>query len=796
MSIAKSVLTLLGATVVTGVIAAAALAPAAAVGGIAVARTNTTMVSNLADLTDGTAPGVTTVTDATGTPIAWLYNQRRYEVPSEAISPIMKDAIVSIEDRRFYEHDGVDIQGTLRALVTNILSGGAAQGASTLDQQYVKNFLLLVNADDDSARATATEKSIPRKLREMRMAADLEKLLPKDAILTRYLNLVPFGNGSYGVEAASQMYFGRPAAELTVPQAAMLAGIVQSSSAFDPYTNAEGVVHRRNTVIDAMVDRGVVDPNAAQAFKSEPLGVIPKPDGLPNGCIAAGDRGFMCDYALTYLESKGLPLEQIKKGSYTITTTLDPVVQDAAHNAVTSTVNPGTPGVAQVLNVVKPGSDSREILAMTSSRNYGLNLDAGETMLPQPSSMVGNGAGSIFKLFTAAAALNSGIGLNTMLEVPTRYEAAGMGEGGAEGCPPGHYCVENSGNYKPQMTLRDALAYSPNTSFVQLIEKVGVASIVDLAVGLGLRSYAEPGSFDGQDSIADYMKDHNLGSFTLGPTAVNALELSNVGASIASGGRWCEPNPILKVTDSKGQEVPLERPACEDVLDPQVAGALMQGLSGDAEFGTAERAAKAANWHTPVAAKTGTTESHLSAAFLGFNSGGAGAPYIYNDGTQNSPLCTGPVQQCAEGSLYGGNEPASTWFSFASATPAISGGNLGTYNADYDRGTLQATLDSVNGRYEADARAILEAKGYIVDSRRVRGNGAPKDTVVRAVPETGIDRRGARVTLEISDGTRPAPAPTPRPSQRPTPTPDSPLPDIDTQELEDLTSRLRDQLGL
>lgn len=789
-------LTLLGATVAVGLASAVALSPAAALGGVAVTRTNNTMISNLADLTDGTAPGVTTVTDATGEPIAWLYNQRRYEVPSEAISPTMKDAIVSIEDRRFYEHDGVDMQGTLRALATNILTGGAAQGASTLDQQYVKNFLLLVNADDDNERGAATEKSIPRKLREMRMASDLDKLLTKDEILTRYLNLVPFGNGAYGVEAASQMYFGHPAAELSVPQAAMLAGIVQSSSAYDPYTNAEDVVHRRNTVIDAMVTRGVVKSEDAGALKSEPLGVIPKPDGLPNGCITAGDRGFMCDYALHYLESKGLPLDKIKKGSYTIRTTLDPAVQDAAHNAVVNTVHPTTPGVAEVLNVVEPGTDSRNILAMTSSRNYGLDLDAGETVLPQPSSMVGNGAGSIFKIFTAGAALNSGMGLNTMLDVPTRYEAAGMGEGGAAGCPAGNYCVENSGNYKPQMTLREALAYSPNTTFVQLIEKVGVAPVVDLAVGLGLRSYAEPGSFDGESSIADYMKDHNLGSFTLGPTAVNALELSNVGASIASGGRWCEPNPIQSITDAKGEEVPIDRPACEDVLDPEVAGALMQGLSGDAEFGTAERAAKAAHWGSPVSAKTGTTESHLSAAFIGFNSGGAAAPYIYNDGTENMPLCTSPAQQCWEGSMYGGNEPAESWFAMANGVPAITGGNLGSYNNSFDRGSLQSTLDSLVGRYEPDARAILEAKGYIVDTRVVPGNGAPRDSVVRAIPDTGIARRGSRVTLELSDGARPSPTPTPTPPSSTRPSPPSTSPDIDTEELEDLTNRIREQLGL
>lgn len=688
VSTSRSLLTLLGGALLAAVLAAVALSPAAGVAGLAAARTSETMESNLADLTDGSAPGVTTVTDVEGNPIAWIYDQRRYQVPGDRIAQPMKDAIVSIEDRRFYEHEGVDLQGTVRAMAANLVSGGVAQGASTLNQQYVKNHLLLVDADTDEERAAATETSIPRKLREMRMASDLDKVLSKDEVLTRYLNLVSFGNGAYGVEAAARTYFNSSAAELNVPQAAMLAGIVQSSSWLDPYTNGEAVIERRNTVLDSMVDYGALDPAAAEAFKAEPLGVVEEPIGLPNGCISAGDRGFMCDYALTYLESKGISHEMLTHGSYTVRTTLDPQIQDAAHDAVASHVNPKQPGVAEVLNVVEPGRDSRPIRAMTSSRDYGLDLDAGETMLPQPTTMVGNGAGSVFKIFTAAVALDKGMGLDTVLPVPTRYEATGMGSGGAAGCPPNTYCVENAGTYKSAMTLKDALAQSPNTTFVKLIERVGVAPVVDLAVKLGLRSYATPGSWDEENSIADYMKKANLGSFTLGPTAVNALELSNAGASIAAGGRWCEPNPIDALIDKDGNEVYIERPECEDVLNQATANALMEGMSEDPKSGTASDAASAAGWRAPVASKTGTTESHQSAAFIGFNTGLAAAPYIYNDGTTTTPLCSHPAQQCGGGNMYGGDEPAETWFSMANRVPAAASGNLGGGASDrYRRGS-------------------------------------------------------------------------------------------------------------
>ncbi|WKD58560.1 transglycosylase domain-containing protein [Corynebacterium caspium] len=792
MSIGKSLLTLIGGTICAGLLGAVALAPAAGMTGFAAARTQATMESNLADLTEGMTPGVTTITDVHGEPLAWLYDQRRYEVPSEAISTNMKEAIVSIEDRRFYEHEGVDIQGTMRALITNILSGGVEQGASTLNQQYVKNYLLLVAATDKKEQAAATERSVSRKLREMRMASDLDKLLSKDQILTRYLNLVPFGHGAFGIEAAAKTYFGISAAELTVPQAAMLAGMVQSSSYLDPYSNEEGVLNRRNLVLETMVSRGVITQAEATQYASEPLGVLPEPLGLPNGCITAGDNGFMCDYALNYLESKGLSREDIKNGAFTIETTLDPEIQQAAHEVIAAHVSPTAPGVAEVLNIVEPGEESRNILAMTSSRSYGLELEQGQTVLPQPASLVGNGAGSVFKIFTAAVALKEGLGLDSQLEVPTRIELKGMGDGGAKNCPPDTYCVENAGVYPPKLSLRDALAQSPNTSFVNLIQEVGVSPVVDMAVALGLRSYSAPGTFNEQSSIADYVKDHNLGSFTLGPTPVNALELSNVGATLASGGRWCEPNPISKVTDRFGNEVFIDRPACEDVLDKEIAAALMQGMSTDATVGTAAAAAKSTNWTKPVAVKTGTTESHQSSAFIGFNSGFAAAPYIYNDGTTVTSLCTSPVRQCEEGSLFGGNEPAHSWFQLANRIPAATAGEIPQLKPDYSRGTTHSFLQSLVGKKREDAMKILQEHRYSVYTRIVRGNGLPKGQVVRATSEDPLLNEGSQITLEISDGSA-APLPTTIAPPVVTNRPEAPLPEItiNTDELNALLDRLQ-----
>lgn len=748
----KSLGKLVLSTALVGILIALAIAPVAGVSGVAVARTNETMQSDVQDLTNGDTPGVSTILDAKGNPLAYIYEQRRHPVKPDEISDAMKKAVVAIEDRRFYEHEGVDLQGNVRALWTNLVAGGVSQGASTLDQQYVKNYLLLVNATTDEERQAATEQSVARKLREMRMATDIDARLSKDEILTNYLNLVPFGNHAFGVEAASRTYFGTDAAHLTVPQAAMLAGMVQSSEYLNPYTNEEGVTERRNVVLQAMVDNGSLSQEDADAFSQQPLGVLDSPATLANGCIGAGDRGFFCDYVLEYLNEKGIDREHLARGGLTVKTTLDPDVQDQALNAVRSHTAPDAEGVAEVMNVIKPGTDSRKVLAMVSSRTYGLDLNNNETLLPQPNSLVGNGAGSVFKLFTAAAALEAGYGIKDKLAVPNRYEAEGLGYGGAASCPPNKYCVENSGNYASTMTMQDTLAYSPNTPFIQLTEQLGVERLVDIAVKLGLRSYEEPGSYDGESSIADHIKESNLGSFTLGPTAVNALELSNVGATVASQGMWCEPNPIEEVTDSHGNEVYLKHTPCERAVDKEVAKALENNMTADTEKGTAADSARAAGFSGQAAAKTGTTESNQSSAFLGFNSAVAAAPYIYNDGTTTSPLCTGPVRQCPSGNLFGGKEPAATFYTMAARVPEAQKGTVPDYDRAYDSGKVSPLIDGLKGKTESQARSALEKAGYKVRTTEVPAPGVGYGKVVRVITGPSGAKKGEEVTLQLSDG--------------------------------------------
>ncbi len=778
--ITRALLKLAGSCVLASVLVAGMLFPVAGGFGFVSNRAADAVDNVSAELVEGTVPAVSTMVDAAGNPIAYLYEQRRFEVPSDQISNDMKLAIVSIEDKRFADHHGVDWQGTIRAFLTNTSSGEVQQGASTIDQQYVKNFNLLVVAKTDAERRAAIETTPARKIREIRMALTLDKELSKDEILTRYLNLVPFGNSSYGIQDAAQTYFGIDAKDLNVAQSAMLAGMVQSSSKLNPYTNPEGVTARRNTVLDTMIQNIPSRAEEFRAAKTQPLGVLPEPKGLPQGCIAAGDRGFFCDYALQYLAEAGLSQEQIQKGGYLIRTTLDPAVQDSVKRSVTEHADPHLPNIASVMSLIGPGKEKHPLLAMASSRTYGLNREAHETLLAQPYSMVGDGAGSVFKLFTTAAAMEKGMGISAQLDVPGRFDARGMGNGGAPGCPPDTYCVENAGNYRSPMSVTEALATSPNTAFVKLIQAVGVTPTVDMAVRLGLRSYTEPGSsgFDNQ-SLADMIKGQNLGSFTLGPVAVNPLELSNVAATLASGGTWCPPSPIAQVIDRYGKPVPLTEQACEQVVEPGLADTLANAMGKDHDpGGTAGAAASATGWNMPVAAKTGTTESHRSSAFVGFTNSLAGAVYVYGDSPTPGEICSFPLRNCpasdANG-LFGGNEPARTWFK---AAKDVSGNfpppALPPVDEKYVRGSANAQVPDVVGMTAGEATAALTGAGFKVTSVTSPGS-APKGTVTGSTPN-GSAIPGSQVTIYLSDGTiRQAPEPgrPPAPAQPP---PGIPLP--------------------
>ena len=475
---------------------------------------------------------------------------------------------------------------------------------------------------------------------------------------------------------------------------------------------------------------------------------------------------------LDYLARAGISKEQVARGGYLIRTTLDPKVQDSVKSAIDEFASPTLDGVASVMSVIKPGKDTHRVMAMASSRTYGLNGDAHETVQQQPFSLVGDGAGSIFKVFTTAAALEMGMGINNQLQVPGSVQARGLGSSDTPGCPKETWCVKNAGNYRGSMNVTDALATSPNTAFARLIQQVGVPRAVDMAVRLGLRSYALPGTAraydpESNESLADFIKRQNIGSFTLGPFQLNALELANVAATLASGGVWCPPNPIDKIFDRHGKEVSVDSQPCDQAVPEGLANTFANALSKDDKSpGTAAGAAASTGWELPMSGKTGTTESHRSAGFLGFTNQYAAANYIFADSSTPSGICSFPLRECGNGDLYGGSEPARTWFT-AMKPIATDFGEVRLPPTDprYVDGAPGGKVPSVTGlKVDAARQRLREAGFQVADQPSSVNSSATYGAVVGTTP-SGQTIPGSIITINISNGV--APAPPPRPVEPP-----------------------------
>ena len=653
---------LVGLSAVAGVLLALIVTPAAVGLGLLSNQVRDSVADISPDLVTGPLPSVTTMTDKDGAPIAYLYDQYRVPAATSAISAAMKAAVVAIEDRRFYQHGAVDWQGALRALVNNE-AGGDRQGASTLTEQYVKNYELYVAAKTDTQRREATEPTIARKLREARIAVQLERQLSKDEILTRYLNIVYLGNNAYGVGAAAHQYFDTTPDQLTVAQAALLAGMVQSPTNYDPLHHPQDALARRNMVIRQMQQQGMITEAQQTTALAAPLGVADRPTAPPNGCIAAADAAFFCEYVIDYLRQAGITPEQLNTGGYTIRTTLDRSVLAKVKAAVDAEVPPKTPHVADVMSVVAPGPDKHRVLAMAANRTYGVDPSQLETSFGLPYQPENFGAGSVYKIFTAATAMEqNGLGIDSIIDVPpSGYTSPIYKNGSGKSIP-----VRNDGSYADRMTLQDALAFSPNTAFVKLEETTGVPPVVDMAVRLGLKSLASTPatSQPGSESIADQVKSQKQASFTLGVTPTSDVELANVDATLASHGVWCPPSPIEQIIDSTGKPVAVREQACTQAIAPQIADTLLTGMSKDDQGGgTSAAAAGSVGWDRPVAAKTGTTQEYKSAAFVGVTPQLAGAVIVFDDSSAPRPICDGaPPYSCGYGNIYGGKVPARTFY--------------------------------------------------------------------------------------------------------------------------------------
>ena len=600
---------------VAGVLVAGLLLPW--VGGVGlIARNSATLLHALpGELTDKPPAGATRVLAADGSLITDYYANDRTPVKSDQIAPIMKQALVDIEDSRFYEHSGVDVQGTVRALVTNVAAGTVREGGSTLTQQLVKQ-TLLQTATSASERTAATQQSglagVSRKLKEARLALALEQQYTKDEILTKYLNIVYFGEGAYGIEAAAHRYFSTTAADLTLPQASMLAGLVQSPSGDDPIANPENAMSRRNQVLERMKTLGHISAKDAAAIEATPVAVKPGASP-PNGCIDAARGGFFCAYVHDYVTGKlGVTQSQLDTGGLTIQTTLDPKLQRSSDQGVLNNKPMGDP-FAVVLDAVQPGTG--HVLAMSANRRFGCNGPACESV--NLNVVPSYGSGSTYKVFTAAAALSAGFGAHYSIYAPQPYTSKVYK--GYRDKVYGPLVVSNDDpNYKSTYDMTSGLVASSNTYYVGLEDALGsIDGPVDTAVAMGMHFNG------GNQHSADYYKKHQIGLFTLGPDATSPLDLASAYSTVAASGTRCDPTPVTKILDQngqplkndKGQVIDTGNHCAPNAIAPGVANTLANMMVGVVSpAGTGRKAIIPG--HT-IGGKTGTTQGNQTAAFGG-----------------------------------------------------------------------------------------------------------------------------------------------------------------------------------
>ena len=535
-------------------------------------------------------------------------DESRVIVDSQDIAPVMKQAIVAVEDRRFWEHEGVDLKAVLRAVWADLRNKEVVQGGSTITQQFVKNTY------------TTRERTISRKLKEAALAWQLEKRWSKDRILTAYLNTIYFGNGAYGVEMAARVYFHTHASALTLPQAALLAGLPASPGTYDPVENPKQARLRRATVLNLMVEQGLITRNDAVAANRVPL---PKPR-----TIRLPPTQSRQPYFAEYVKQQLVPYYgsgTVLGNGLKIYTSIDLDLQRLAQEAVDKWL-PDKHGPAASIVAIDP-RDGR-VLAMVGGRSFKksqFNLAVqGERQ-----------AGSAFKPFVLATALSQGISPKTVFtSEPT---VINLGDK--------LWAVSNYENsYLGSIDLNDATTYSDNAVYAQLTATVGPQNVARMASRLGITSH-----------LNDYF------AIGLGVNAVNPLEMARAFATFANGGERVdgsllgnEPRAVLRVADGKrvDRNEPVERP----VFDANNDAILTSMLENVIRNGTGTRAALA---DRPAAGKTGTTENYGDAWFVGYTPQLAVAVWV------GYPNKLRPMLTEFEGEpVAGGTFPALIWKTF------------------------------------------------------------------------------------------------------------------------------------
>ena len=508
----------------------------------------------------------TEVYDAAGNKIASFYLENRRSVEMDQISDYVIKGTVDTEDVRFYQHNGVDPQGIVRAVFSN-LSGGS-EGASTITQQLVRNTILSDERYDQTLK---------RKVREAYIAIEMEKTYTKEQILLMYLNTIYYGHGAYGIEVASETYFNKSAADLTLAEAALLIGLPQSPSYYDPTVNPEEAVKRRNTVLDRMLTAGDITQEEHDAAQAEELQL-----NLGNTSDdAEGTYPYWTDYIKSLLQ-EDFSSDTIFKGGLKVYTTIDPACQQAAEEAVNEQLAAiGDSELNCALVAIDP--DTGYIKAMVGGRDYNTSqYNLATQAQRQP--------GSSFKAFTLTAAIGDGMNPNVTLNCNSPMTITNS------------WTVQNHGNSSyGTITLARATELSSNTGYAQVATAIGADKIVSAAKACGI-----------DEDLPAYP------SLTLGTVGVPPIQMAEGYATLASGGVHRDPCAITKIEDRNGNTVYEHEDNPTQAIDSAVASAVTQVLEGVCTSGTASAIASYNSTGQPVAGKTGTTEDARDLWFCGY----------------------------------------------------------------------------------------------------------------------------------------------------------------------------------
>ena len=731
---------------VLGVLAAGLVVPLVGAIGVGAHATADSMKNLPEQLTAAPLAQRTRVLDRNGKLIATFYDENRVNVPLSKVAPVMKRAIVAIEDYRFYEHGALDIKGTLRAFVNNQTAAGSTQGGSSITQQMAK-MTQLTQARTAAERKAATENTYQRKIQELRHAIAFEQNYSKDWILERYLNLAYFGDGAYGVQAAARHYFSVNASQLDTAQAATLAGLVKNPVGFTPTRYKDRAIARRNVVLDRMAELKVIPTAVAQRLDRLPLRL--KVSRSSNGCLST-KTSFYCDYVRRYLladpslgRTVAARTELLKSGGLTIKTAVDPKFQQAAETAARNRVNPTDEAIGAVA-MVQPGTG--DVLGIGQSRPMGRDKKKGETFLnyvvdSKYGDSAGFQAGSTFKVFTLAAALEQGLPTSTAfvspeeLKIPSNTFPDCDGNYASTEVHPWHNSTTKG---KPRFDMYKGTQLSVNTYFAQLERKTGMCEPYALAKAMGV-------------DMTDPDRER-VPTMTLGVASVSPLEMASAYATLAARGVHCENRPVTQILNSDGKVFKNYPTKCQQVITERSADTIndiLRGIMLPGGFGSALALDK------PSAGKTGTINSNMAVWFNGYTPTLATASMVAGANSSGVPVTLNgkSVGGSTIGEAFGSTVAGPMWAEAMRAVQDDLPYEDFTSPAGDDSTPIELQVPDVTGlsvgRAErrlndlgfrtqvGDGRSSSETRGRVADTEPSNGSTSTRDSVVTIFPAGG-----------------------------------------------------------